>query len=106
MASIDHGREHTASYYAASRNNLTDYPTLEGDHRCDVVVVGGGFTGVSTTLFLAERGYDVTLIEANRISWGASGRNGGQLIDGFTDSEKFGKKFGDAEASMVRQMGV
>jgi gamma-glutamylputrescine oxidase len=106
MASIDRGREHTASYYAASRNNLTDYPTLKGDHRCDVVVVGGGFTGVSTTLFLAERGYDVTLIEANRISWGASGRNGGQLIDGFTDSEKFRKKFGDAEASMVRQMGV
>jgi gamma-glutamylputrescine oxidase len=106
MASPDHGREHTGSYYAASRNIHADYPNLEGEHRCDVVVVGGGFTGVSTTLFLAERGYDVTLIEANRISWGASGRNGGQLIDGFTDTEKFRKKFGDAEASMVRQMGI
>ena len=106
MASIDNSREHTGSYYAASRNIHTDYPKLEGEHRCDVVVVGGGFTGVSTTLYLAERGYDVTLLEANRISWGASGRNGGQLIDGFTSVEKFQKKFGDAEASMVRQMGI
>ena len=106
MASIDNSREHTSSYYAASRNNHTDYPRLDGEHRCDVVVVGGGFTGVATTLFLAERGYDVTLLEANRISWGASGRNGGQLIDGFTSVEKFQKKFGDAEADMVRKMGT
>lgn len=106
MVSIDGGREHTGSYYAASRNLRSDYPQLKGDHRCDVVVVGGGFSGVSTTLFLAERGYDVTLVEANRISWGASGRNGGQLIDGFTDTEKFRKKFGDSVANMVWQMGV
>ena len=106
MASIDDGREHTGSYYAASRNIVADYPQLEGDHRCDVVVVGGGFTGVSTTLFLAERGYDVTLVEANRVSWGASGRNGGQLIDGFTDTQKFREKFGDSVADMVWQMGV
>lgn len=106
MASIDNTREHTGSYYAASRSIQTDYPTLKGDHHCDVVVVGGGFTGVSTTLFLAERGYDVALIEANRVSWGASGRNGGQLIDGFTGVEKFQKQFGDTEANMVRQMGV
>jgi gamma-glutamylputrescine oxidase len=106
VASIDNTREHTGSYYAASRSIQTDYPTLKGDHHCDVVVVGGGFTGVSTTLFLAERGYDVALIEANRVSWGASGRNGGQLIDGFTGVEKFQKQFGDTEANMVRQMGV
>lgn len=106
MASIDNIREHTGSYYAATRNIQSDFPQLEGGQHCDVVVVGGGFTGVSTTLFLAERGYDVTLIEANRVSWGASGRNGGQLIDGFTDVEKFRKQFGDAEANMVRQMGI
>jgi gamma-glutamylputrescine oxidase len=106
VESIDDGREHTGSYYAASRNIVANYPKLEGDHRCDVVVVGGGFTGVSTTLFLAERGYDVTLVEANRVSWGASGRNGGQLIDGFTDTQKFRKKFGHSVADMVWQMGV
>ena len=99
-------REHTGSYYAATRSIETDYPKLHGEHRCDVVVVGAGFTGLSTTLYLAERGYDVTLIEANRVGWGASGRNGGQLIDGFTNVEKFQKKFGHAEANMVRQMGL
>lgn len=106
MGGMSETREHTRSYYAASRNILTDYPQLKGDHRCDVVVVGGGFTGVSTTLFLAERGYDVTLVEANRISWGASGRNGGQLIDGFTSNEKFRRKFGEEAARTVWQMGI
>ena len=106
MANPDFGREHTSSYYAASRNIPEDYPALDGDRHCDVVVVGGGFTGVSTTLYLAERGYDVTLVEANRISWGASGRNGGQLIDGFTNETKFRKQFGESVADMVVQMGV
>ena len=66
--------EHTNSYYAASLNWQTDYPQLQGEHRCDVAVVGAGFTGISTALYLAEWGYDVAVIEANRVSWGASGR--------------------------------
>ncbi len=100
-------REHTRSYYAASRKLKIEYPSLVGEHRCDVAVVGAGFTGVSTTLYLAERGYDVTLVESNRIGWGASGRNGGQLIDGFTNVEKFERRSGQqAEADMVRQMGL
>jgi len=97
-------REHTNSYYAASSSAATDYPILNGEHRCDVAVVGGGFTGVSTALHLAERGYGVALVEANRIGWGASGRNGGQLIDGFTDAAKIEKRFGIAAADMVRRM--
>lgn len=105
MHGIDSGREHTGSYYAASRKLQSDYPQLDGNLDCDVVVVGGGFTGVSTTLFLAERGYDVVLLEASRIGWGASGRNGGQLIDGFTDTDKFRRKFGESAAEMVWQMG-
>jgi len=100
-------REHTRSYYAASRKLKIEYPSLVGEHRCDVAVVGAGFTGVSTTLYLAERGYDVALVESNRIGWGASGRNGGQLIDGFTSVEKFERRSGQqAEADMVRQMGL
>jgi glycine/D-amino acid oxidase-like deaminating enzyme len=94
----------TRSYYAATRKYKNEYPTLQGEHRCDVVVVGGGFTGVSAALHLAERGYDVALLEANRISWGASGRNGGQLIDGFTSADKMKKRFGDAAGEMVQQM--
>ncbi len=73
---------HTGSYYAATANKITDYPPLSGSHTADVCVVGAGFTGVSTALQLAERGYDVRVVEANRVGWGASGRNGGQLIGG------------------------
>ncbi len=98
--------EHTASYYAATVNWQTDYPQLEGEHRCDVAVVGAGFTGVSTALHLAEWGYDVALIEANRVGWGASGRNGGQLIDGFVSTDKIEKRLGSDAADIAYQIGV
>ncbi len=99
-------QEHTASYYAATRNDSTNYAPLRGTHRCDVAVVGAGFTGVSTALYLAERGYDVALLESHRVGWGASGRNGGQLIDGFVDTGKIGKRFGLAAADMAYRMGL
>jgi len=70
------------SYYAASANPHPRHPALEGEAEADVCVVGAGFTGVSAALHLAERGYDVVLVEAARIGWGASGRNGGQLGTG------------------------
>ena len=76
--------EHTSSYYAASRNDLTTYPALDGDHQTDICIIGGGFTGIACALTLAERGREVTVLEQNRISWGASGRNGGQLIHGLS----------------------
>ena len=99
--------EHTNSYYAASKNWQTDYPKLEGDHHCDVAILGGGFTGVSAALRLIEHGYKVAVVEANRISWGASGRNGGQLIDGFVmDLDKFEKKVGKIGAKIAYQMGI
>lgn len=75
---------HAPSYYAASVGELPSWPRLEGDTRADVCVVGGGYTGLHTALNLAERGYDVVLLEANRIGWGASGRNGGQVCSGFS----------------------
>lgn len=98
-------REHPASYYAATRHRVT-FSELRGEHRADVAVVGGGFTGVSAALHLAERGYDVVLIEANRIGWGASGRNGGQLIDGFVETDKLGKRFGADAERMAWNMGL
>ncbi len=70
------------SYYAATAHFVPNHPCLEDTVRCDVCVIGGGFTGVSTALHLAERGYDVVLLESERIGWGASGRNGGQLGSG------------------------
>jgi len=69
----------SASYYSATIHQETDYPRLEGDHRVDVAIIGGGFTGINTALELSERGYRVAVIEANRVGWGASGRNGGQV---------------------------
>ncbi len=86
---------HCASYYAATVNSESNYPTLEGDHSVDVCVVGGGFSGVSCALTLAERGYKVALVEANKIGWGASGRNGGQLIGGMSGSPEFRRQFGE-----------
>jgi glycine/D-amino acid oxidase-like deaminating enzyme len=77
-------REHTDSYYAATVNHVTAFPPLRGDRSTDVCVVGAGFTGISTALHLAERGYDVHVVEAHRVGWGASGRNGGQLIGGIS----------------------
>ena len=101
MKPIDQKQEHTGSYYAATVNEVTAYPELHGAHSADVCVVGGGFTGVSTALTLAERGYSVAIIEANRVGWGASGRNGGQLINGFSGLSKLAKKHGDSIADML-----
>jgi gamma-glutamylputrescine oxidase len=70
------------SYYAATANPWTPQPALSGDRTCDVVVVGGGFTGLSAALACAEKGLSVVLLEAEAIGFGASGRNGGQLIPG------------------------
>ncbi len=73
---------HIDSYYAASSNPIPDYPSLRGTSGCDVCVVGAGYTGLSAAFHLAEMGYDVILLEANKVAWGASGRNGGQLGSG------------------------
>ncbi len=73
---------HAPSYYAASANPFAPQPRLEGEELADVVVVGGGYTGLSAALNAAEAGFSVILIEAKRIGWGASGRNGGQMIPG------------------------
>lgn len=71
-----------ASYYAATRAPLAAYPALQGDRNCDLCIVGGGYTGLSAALHLAQRGYDVVLLEAHRVGFGASGRNGGQVGSG------------------------
>jgi gamma-glutamylputrescine oxidase len=70
------------SYYTATMNRRQDYPALQGELRADVCVIGGGYTGLSSAIHLAERGYTVALLEAERIGWGASGRNGGQCSVG------------------------
>ncbi len=70
------------SYYAATAAGIRNYPQLAGQIDADVCVIGGGFTGLSAALNLAERGLDVVLLEAERIGFGASGRCGGLIGSG------------------------
>lgn len=70
------------SWYAATANAHPPLPPLRGEADADVCIVGGGYTGLSAALHLAERGYEVVLLEAARVGWGASGRNGGQVGSG------------------------
>ncbi len=71
------------SWYEATANRPAAEPALAGDIEADVCVVGGGLSGCSTALHLAERGYQVVLLEAERVGFGGSGRSGGQIIPGY-----------------------
>jgi gamma-glutamylputrescine oxidase len=70
------------SYYAATAVGRREYPVLEENRQADVCVIGGGYTGLSAALNLAERGLDVVLLEAECIGFGASGRCGGLVGSG------------------------
>ena len=94
------------SYYAATRNQTTDYPPLEESVECDVCVIGAGYTGLSSALFLAEAGYSVTVLEAAKVGFGASGRNGGQLVNSYSRDvdvieERYGEKSAEVLGSMI-----
>ena len=78
----DRDGAHPDSWYAATAVGVPRLPSLVGGGECDVAIIGGGFTGLSAALHLASKGYDVALIEAHRVAWGASGRNGGQVGTG------------------------
>ena len=76
-----------SSWYASSTETLPRQAALQGDIDADVCILGAGYVGLSAALELAEAGYNVVVLEAERIGWGASGRNGGQVIFGFGCSE-------------------
>lgn len=76
------GAELAASLYAASADRSLAFPSLDENVRTHVAIIGGGYTGLSAALHLAEAGVDVVVVEAERVGWGASGRNGGQLHSG------------------------
>ncbi|MEQ0921328.1 FAD-binding oxidoreductase, partial [Pseudomonas aeruginosa] len=77
--------EHVGTYYAAVNPELIQpRQALEGDLDCEVLVVGAGFSGLHTALRLVEGGRQVCVIEASRIAWAASGRNGGQALPGWS----------------------
>lgn len=78
----DRPGQYPESYYAATANQAVAHPGLDTDIDCDVCIVGAGYTGLSAALHCAEQGLDTVLLDAHRIGWGASGRNGGQLGSG------------------------
>ncbi|MEL6464892.1 MAG: FAD-binding oxidoreductase [Pseudomonadota bacterium] len=80
-------------------------PVLAGDTKCDVAIVGGGFTGVSAALYLARRGSDVVVVDAHSIGWGASGRNGGFCCvgGGMRSDASLDKRYGITERRAWRR---
>ncbi|MDO5054813.1 MAG: FAD-binding oxidoreductase [Pasteurella oralis] len=78
-------QEHIQSYYAATRHFHFTLPTLTQRKSADVCVIGAGFFGLSAALELAEQGKKVIVLEGARVGFGASGRNGGQAINGFEE---------------------
>lgn len=95
--------EHIASYYAATAHRAPVRPSLAGEISTEVCVIGGGFSGVAAALTLAERGHDVVLLEANRIGWGASGRNGGQVLPGWSGEGEMAKQLGERAQDFLRR---
>ena len=98
---------HAASWYAATINDSTRHAPLDGNISVDVCVIGAGLTGISAALNLAERGHSVAVLEASRVGWAASGRNGGQMIGGFAcEIDTFGKYMPESDVQRMWEMGL
>jgi len=102
-----HTDQYPPSYYFASLKYNTQYPQLTTDLNADICIIGGGFTGIASAIELVERGYKVVVLEAHKIGWGASGRNGGQIIRGIGhDLEDFRKSIGQQGIDAISAMGI
>jgi gamma-glutamylputrescine oxidase len=96
---------HASSYYAASANDKVERPRLESSIETDVCIIGAGYTGLSSGLHLLESGMKVVILESARIGWGASGRNGGQIVNSFSrDIDSIEKVVGKEQAKLFGQM--
>ena len=94
------------SWYAATTDALPAYPPLEDNIQADVCVIGAGFTGLSAALYLAQAGRNVVLIDAQRVGFGASGRNGGQLGSGQRVEQPYLEKMlGEDDALKLWELG-
>ena len=98
---------HVTSWYAASANQQLEFPPLRGETSADVCIIGGGYTGLSSAIHLRKRGYSVVLLEANKLGWGASGRNGGHVGTGQrADQETLEDMVGLEHAKALWQLGL
>ena len=102
----DRKGEYPQSWYAATAPLAEPFAPLRGETRADVCVVGGGYTGLSAALHLAEAGRSVVLIDAQRVGFGASGRNGGQLGSGQRQAQDdLEQMLGEPEAAKLWHLG-
>lgn len=102
LTANDKQGKYPSSYYAEHTTKLEKFSCLKNEICADVCVVGGGFTGLSTALHLAQSGYKVALLEAQRVGFGASGRNGGQVSGGQRmDQEGLEAMLGDEHAKAL-----
>jgi gamma-glutamylputrescine oxidase len=107
LTANDRDGEYPQSYYAASAPILAPFPPLEGECAADVCIVGAGYTGLSAALHCAARGMRVVLLDAQRVGWGASGRNGGQAgADQREDQQTLEKMLGDEHARRLFELGL
>ena len=99
--------QHVGSYYAATANPSPEREILKGAVSADVCVIGAGYAGLSTALHLAELGYSVVVLEAAKVGWGASGRNGGQIVNGYSrDLETIERRYGKDAAKALGAMSL
>ncbi|SDK77114.1 NAD(P)/FAD-dependent oxidoreductase [Pseudomonas indica] len=93
------------SYYAASASPAPTRPALEGERDTDICIIGAGYTGLSTALFLLESGFKVCIVEAAKVGFGASGRNGGQIVNSYSrDIDVIERSVGARQAQLLGQM--
>lgn len=96
---------HPQSYYAFSAHPAAERPALQGEQDTDVCIVGAGYTGLSSALFLLEHGFRVTVLEAAKVGFGASGRNGGQIVNSYSrDIDVIERSAPPKAAALMAQM--
>ncbi|WP_330960080.1 NAD(P)/FAD-dependent oxidoreductase [Photobacterium sp. 53610] len=102
--------QHTGSYYASTANFTREFPTLTDNIECDICIVGAGFSGLSSALHLAQKGFKVVVLESAKVGFGATGRNGGQIVNSYSRDvdvieKRYDKKTSDALCNMIFEGG-
>ncbi|MCL1141971.1 NAD(P)/FAD-dependent oxidoreductase [Shewanella gaetbuli] len=101
-----HSDKYPDSFYFHHAKELHQHPKLTESINVDVCIVGAGYTGINTAIELAQKGFSVAVLESKRVGWGASGRNGGELIRGIGhDANQFKNVIGAEGVEAITQMG-